>query len=210
MDEEAFKFSGKSTRKWVAQPKGKPKEKVSPKESGETPVRDMFLEHLEERSKSLSDYEQNIDTLTDVIGSKDFLDTMLSSKLTFRQAIEQNKYAAAFLSNDNSKFEKLIDTLGESFEYVHSEAIRNSRNTALGKESKSNADIFAQTMGEHLNKVRDEGHTTMRSIAERFNKLGVKSARGYDWSHTTVNQLIKRRKALGLETDTKDAGLDMD
>ncbi|MFY0689073.1 MAG: recombinase family protein [Cyclobacteriaceae bacterium] len=69
----------------------------------------------------------------------------------------------------------------------------------IGKISKKMSDDFAISIGEDLNQVRNDGYKSLRKIADRFNELGIKSFYGREWSHTTVKNLIHRRKELGLE-----------
>lgn len=61
------------------------------------------------------------------------------------------------------------------------------------------ADRFAEEMGQHLQKVREEGIFTQKGIADRFNELGIKSSRNSNWHQNSIKELIHRRRALGLE-----------
>jgi len=213
MGEEAFKGSNRFSKKLVKREgirKVISKNKNQKKEDTESPLTNFGIKHFSERSNILSDYEQEISVLSGFIASKSFINTMLEDKISFKEALLKTKDAEVIFTSGNQQILDLVDSISESFEHIQIETRKNSRYKNLGVDSKNNADIFAETMGDNLQKVRNEGHTTMRSIADRFNELGIKSARGYDWSHTTVNQLIKRRKNLGLESDGNDAGLDMD
>lgn len=161
-----------------------------------------FRKLMLDNFNSFSEYNRLIATLND----EKFLDKLSNSE---SNAADLLKDELGF--TDNALKDPLIIKTLMTFEKAMEYAVKRSRtgNPKIGNQSKSRADIFAETMSENLQKVRNEGHTTMRSIADRFNELGIKSARGYDWSHTTVNQLIKRRKALGLESEENDSGLDV-
>ena len=69
----------------------------------------------------------------------------------------------------------------------------------IGRISKQMSDEFARSKGDDLKRVREEGHKSLRDIASRFNDLEVESFYGGRWSHTTVKNLIHRRRELGLE-----------
>ncbi len=69
----------------------------------------------------------------------------------------------------------------------------------IGQIQKHEADAFAKKMEPYLEKVRNEGYTSVRKIAKRFNELGIPSFKGKEWSYGTVHDLIQRRRGLGLE-----------
>lgn len=98
-----------------------------------------------------------------------------------------------------SMYEALKSNSPESLgEVIHGILeIRERQN--IGNKSKNSADEFAKEMGSELEKVRREGITSVRKIADRFNQLNIKSFKGGEWSHNTVKNLIHRRRDLGLE-----------
>ena len=123
------------------------------------------------------------------------MDDMIRSRKTFAEFINQDMYEEKKKANPH--FERTVLSISHALDHVLHSPL--TRNPDIGKNIKKKADAFAKSMGDALSRVREEGHTTMRAIAARFNELGIKSARGSQWTHTTVNQLVKRRRKLGLE-----------
>tara|TARA_Y100000114_G_scaffold156111_1_gene182131 strand:+ start:20673 stop:21683 length:1011 start_codon:yes stop_codon:yes gene_type:complete len=75
----------------------------------------------------------------------------------------------------------------------------SSKNHHLGKFKRNEADKFAQSMTKFLEEARKNNNFSTREIADYFNKNNIHSAQGKNWSANSVSQLIRRRKALGLE-----------
>lgn len=64
----------------------------------------------------------------------------------------------------------------------------------LSKQNKENARQFALSMKPTIEKLQQQGITTMRDIADELNRLGVQTSSntGSKWYATTVNTMIKR------------------
>lgn len=135
----------------------------------------------------------------------EFLDEMLKSRKSLTEMLAEDEDYVERAENDPAFRDAVI---AFSFALEYSLSSGTIRNPELGTYSKTRADEFAEEMGEHLDKVRAEGFTSTRKIAERFNELGLKSGFGKDWSFNAVARLIRRRKELGLEGGTDGESLD--
>lgn len=149
-------------------------------------------------NKKVSYTKDEIDAVSNIISEPAFLDYMLQEKKSLREAFADDPRSKDLLEQ-NPDLESLVDSFSSAMEYSLSSG--KIRNPQLGESNKKRAEEFAEQMGEYLKKVRGEGHTTVRAIADRFNELGIKSARGYEWSPTTIHQMIQRRRKLGLEDE---------
>lgn len=65
-------------------------------------------------------------------------------------------------------------------------------------EKQPNLD-FEKSMGKHLKEAQEKGISTTRKIAEYFNKMGISTKTGKDWSNVTIHNLIKKREEYGLD-----------
>ena len=92
--------------------------------------------------------------------------------------------------------ESNYNTLAEYFKMIN-ETIDLGHNP--GKLKKHRTEQFAIEMGQHLDRVRSEGHTTVRDIADRFNQLGIATFHNKKWNHDAVHRVIVRRRKMGLE-----------
>ncbi len=135
----------------------------------------------------------------------EFLDAMLKSRKSLAEMLADDEDYVERAENDPA-LRNAVEAFSQALEY--SLASGTIRNPQLAETMKNRANSFAEEMGEDLAKVRAEGITSTRKIAERFNELGVKTARGGKWSHDTVSKLIRRRKDLGLEGGTEGESLD--
>lgn len=102
----------------------------------------------------------------------------------------------------NDELKPLIESFSGALEYITKKKI--IRNPDFGLNKIKEADQFAKNMIDILEQVRDEGITTTRGISERLNKLDIKSARGGEWSHTAVGNLMKRLVNLDMIEGVKD------
>ncbi|WP_249128296.1 recombinase family protein [Bradyrhizobium lablabi] len=58
------------------------------------------------------------------------------------------------------------------------------------------ADDLAITLAPLLRAVRSEGATTLRSIAQAFNRRGIKSPRGGAWYPSSIANLLSRAEGF--------------
>jgi hypothetical protein len=58
--------------------------------------------------------------------------------------------------------------------------------------NKRAADRHAKTLAAIIREIRRAGYTTHRDICEELNRLKVPTARGGEWSVTTVARLLAR------------------
>ena len=58
--------------------------------------------------------------------------------------------------------------------------------------NKAAADAFAANVLPVVRQLQAQGVTTHRAIAEALNARGIKTARGGDWHHSTVRNLLRR------------------
>ncbi len=154
----------------------------------------------------LSNSYNAINKLSEKLDDQNFIDGLIHSDSDIIELLKEDSDFRDEMLRDEL-FIKMARAISNTVAYT-TEKLKPS-NPKIGVQSKNRADNFAEQIGEDLQKVRKEGYTTVRSIADRFNELGIKSARGNDWTHGTVFQLIKRRKKLGLESEENDSGLDV-
>lgn len=139
------------------------------------------------------------------INDPEFLNAKLKARKPLTEMLDEDvNFADRWKSFP--ELEELVSAFSRALEYII--ASGHTRNPQLGEIMKNKADEFADMMGECLDMIRADGYTSTRKIAERFNELGIKSARGGKWSHDTVSKLIRRRKELGLEGGTDGESLD--
>lgn len=135
----------------------------------------------------------------------EFLDEMLKSRKSLSEMLAEDEDYVERAENDPDLREAVT---AFSFALEYSLTSGTIRNPQLGETMVNTANSFAEQMGESLTKVRDEGITSTRKIADRFNELGIKTLRNKDWTHTQVARLISRRKELGLEGGEEGESLD--
>ena len=63
---------------------------------------------------------------------------------------------------------------------------------ALHKAVAGNADVFAQDLAAVVNEIREEGHVSLRAIAEELTLRGIRTRRGGAWEVSNVRNLLKR------------------
>ena len=154
----------------------------------------------------LSNAYNGLDKLAKKLDDQNFINGLIHSNSDIIELLKEDSDFRDEILKDEL-FVKMATAISNTVAYT-AQKLKPS-NPKIGVQSKNRADNFAEQIGKDLQKVRKEGHTTVRSIADRFNELGIKSARGNDWTHGTVFQLIKRRKTLGLESNEKNDGLDV-
>lgn len=147
----------------------------------------------------LSNSYNGVNKLANKLEDQNFLDKLIHSESDIIELLKEDSDFTDDMIRDEL-FIKMAMAVSNTVAYTTTKL--KPSNPKIGVQSKNRADTFAENISDDLQKVRDEGYTSMRSIASRFNELGIKSARGNDWTHGTVFQLIKRRKALGIESDT--------
>jgi DNA invertase Pin-like site-specific DNA recombinase len=64
-----------------------------------------------------------------------------------------------------------------------------------GAASRTAADTFAANVLPVVRDLRTSGLTTTRAIAEALNARGIRTARGGEWHHSTVRNLLLRQQA---------------
>lgn len=155
------------------------------------------IERKEERQNVLQQLKKALSYLTSLIEDPKIIDQMLIDKKSLKQTLLNDSMAAKII-NDSPTIEKMVDAFSESLDYAK-ESFYNG-NPDIGKNSKLASDKFAEDLTEDLSKVRKEGCTSTRAIAERFNELNIKTARGGNWHHNSIAVILRRRKVLGLDT----------
>jgi Recombinase len=58
--------------------------------------------------------------------------------------------------------------------------------------NQESADAFAANVLPVVRELQASGTTTVRAIAEALNARGIRTARGGDWHHSTVRNLLAR------------------
>lgn len=153
-------------------------------------------------SKKVSYTKDEIDAVSNIISEPAFLDYMLQEKKSLREAFTDDPRAKDLLEQ-NPDLESLVDSFSNVMSYTIEH--HNTGNPVIGDQSKERADDFAKGMIKTLERVKKEGFTSTRAIAERLNELDVPTARGGKWSHNTVSQLNIRIKKLDLNNEGLEA-----
>tara|TARA_R110002096_G_scaffold435058_1_gene659227 strand:- start:619 stop:1533 length:915 start_codon:yes stop_codon:yes gene_type:complete len=154
------------------------------------------IEIKKERAYKVPDVHKEFSYIASLIEDTNTVDQMLAEKKTLKETLLGNPEAAKIIS-ENPAIEQMVDAFSGNLDYT--KKTLNNRNPNLGTNSKKTSDKFADSITDDLNKVREEGHTSTRAIADRFNELGIKTPRGGAWHHNSVARLLRRRKELGLE-----------
>ncbi|MFY0601661.1 MAG: hypothetical protein JXR03_18450 [Cyclobacteriaceae bacterium] len=121
----------------------------------------------------------------------------------------------AFISNKIQRKEKFYPTKDE-FEVLGSSGIEllrafetaiepflDPKINSLGMPGKLRARGFAEKMKVKLRKVKNEGITSAKGIADRFNELGYKTSNGSIWRGTQVKRLIATLDEMEREKKEK-------
>ena len=137
---------------------------------------------------------ENTNRLTGMLNDKDFVDEVLKSKKSLAEILESNPDFKDELAGNN-QLSELVTAFSNALQYVSNKNIRLG-NPIIGEQSKSRADEFALSMLPHIKEAAEEGVTTTRGLADRFNDLEIKSARGHEWTHSTIHQLKTRLREL--------------
>jgi hypothetical protein len=66
-----------------------------------------------------------------------------------------------------------------------------------GAKKREQADSWYILVMPGVVRLRAEGHT-LKQLAEKLNRLGVKTQRGGEWTHVQVLRLLRRAKRLGF------------
>lgn len=151
------------------------------------------------RDRLLDKHKSN-DKLIKMLSDEGFVDEVLKSNKSLAQVLDENPDFKDELDG-NSQLSELVTAFSSALDYISSKHVSHG-NPDIGVQSRSRADEFAVSILPHIKEAAEEGVTTTRGIAERFNDLEIKSARGYDWTQTTIQQLktrLKKLKLLGTE-----------
>lgn len=157
---------------------------------------DFGIEKKRERTEAMPDVHEEFSYIASLIEDTNTVDQMLAEKKTLKETLLSDTEAARIIS-ENPTVEEMVDAFSENLDYT--KRTLNNRNPSLGINSKTASDKFAEDLTEDLNKVREEGHTSTRAIADKFNELDIKTARGGKWHHHSVALILRRRKKLGLD-----------
>lgn len=143
-----------------------------------------------------------IKQMTEQLEDKSLLDKVIANN-----GESEIKFEGDFEKESSPEIKQLVQATREAIKYIIEKKDKDFdhylKNT-FGQANREKSDDFAENMGEILDRVRSEGYTSKRKIAERLNELNIETARGGEkWHSTTVHNLIKRRQKLGLEPTPK-------
>jgi DNA invertase Pin-like site-specific DNA recombinase len=68
--------------------------------------------------------------------------------------------------------------------------------TAHRETVRRNADAFAEDLRDVVMGLRNDGHTTLRAMADQLNTRGIRTRRGGCWHVSTVRNLLTRIERL--------------
>lgn len=156
---------------------------------------------IEKRAYVMPNIHKDFSYIASLIEDTNTVDQMLAEKKTLKETLLGNPEAAKIIS-ENPDIEGMVDAFSDNLDYT--KKTLNNRNPNVGTNSTKASNEFAEGLTEDLDKVREEGHTSTRAIAKRFNELGIKTLRGGQWHHTSVVLILKRRKDLGLDSQEDD------
>ena len=139
--------------------------------------------------------KRDVEELTSILKEPSFLDSMLEGKKSLKEAFLEDP-RAAYILKETPDIEGLVESFSEAMTYTIKH--QNTGNPNLGINSKNHADQFAMGMGVHLDKLKEDGITSTRKIADKLNELKIPSNYGKKWHHNSVARLLRRREELGL------------
>lgn len=139
--------------------------------------------------------KRDVEELASILKEPSFLDTMLQDKKSLKEAFLEDP-RAAYILKETPDIEGLVESFSDAMTYTIKH--QNAGNPNLGINSKNHADQFAKDMGVHLDKLKEDGITSTRKVAEKLNELKIPSNYGKKWHHNSVARLLRRREELGL------------
>jgi len=80
--------------------------------------------------------------------------------------------------------------------------LRNTDTAAANQKRSQNADEFAESIRDELNKIERVNNYKFQSLSDRvlaLNHLNIKTRRGGDWTKTQLSRVLKRLKAINQE-----------